>query len=173
MPDTGPSTDSSVADTSGTSESSPGSSSTAGLTRQQIRPPLRPTAVLQAAITQPSQTAHQAPHCLQDRPVHHVLRKLCQPRFQADHLHHLWQIAPGSEANPKRPSQTCPHTFPIPEADECSKAKGNCIEASCTARYQPVAIAKARRAPTRTIRGIQWCQSLCSRQAKGQYSNIQ
>ena len=55
---------------------------------------------------------------------------------------------------------------------KCSKAKGNCIEASCTARYQPVAIARARRAPTRTIRGTQWCQSLCSRQAERQYSNI-
>ena len=66
-----------------------------GPTRQQIRPPPRPVAVLQAAKAQPSQTAHQAvPHRLQDRPVHRVLRKLCQPRFQADHPHHLWQIAP-------------------------------------------------------------------------------
>ena len=65
-----------------------------GLMRQQIRPPPRPVAVLQAAMAQPSQTAHQAPHCLQDGPVHCVLRKLCQPRFQVDHLHHLWQIAP-------------------------------------------------------------------------------
>ena len=67
---------------------------TQGPMRQQIQPPARPVAVLQAAMAQPSQTAHQAPHCLQDRLVHHVLRKLCQPRFQADHLHHLWQIAP-------------------------------------------------------------------------------
>ena len=36
--------------------------------------------------------------------------------------------------------------FPIPKANECSKAKGNCTEASSTARYQPVAIARARRA---------------------------
>ena len=34
--------------------------------------------------------------------------------------------------------------FPIPEADKCSKGKGNCTEASSTARYQPVA--RARRA---------------------------
>ena len=94
VPDTGPSTNSSAADTSGTSESSPGSSSTTGPKRRQIRPPVRPAAFLQAAMAQPSQTAHQAPHCLQDGPVHCVLRKLCQPRFQADHLHHLWQIAP-------------------------------------------------------------------------------
>ena len=94
VPDTGLSTDSSAADTSGTSESSPGSSSTAGPMRQQIRPPLRPVVVLQAVMAQLSQTVHQVPHHLQDRPVRHVLRKLCQPRFQADHLHHLWQIAP-------------------------------------------------------------------------------
>ena len=93
-PDTGPSTDSSVADTSGTLESSPGSSSTMGLMRQRIRPPVRPEAVLQAVMAQRSQTVHQAPHRLQDRPVCHVLRKLCQPRFQVDHRHHLWQIAP-------------------------------------------------------------------------------
>ena len=65
-----------------------------GLMRRQIWPPARPVAVLQAAMAQQSQTAHQAPHRLQDGPVHHVLRKLCQPRFQADHPHHLWQIAP-------------------------------------------------------------------------------
>ena len=65
-----------------------------GPMRRQIRPPARPVAVLQAAMAQPSQTVHQAPHRLQDGPVHRVLRKLCQPRFQADHLHHLWQIAP-------------------------------------------------------------------------------
>ena len=65
-----------------------------GPMRQQIRPPARPVAVLQAAMAQQSQTAHQAPHSLQDGPVCHVLRKLCQPRFQADHRHHLWQIAP-------------------------------------------------------------------------------
>ena len=57
-----------------------------GPMRQQIWPPMRPMAVLQTAMAQPSQTAHQAPHRLQDGPVHHVLRKLCQPRFQADHL---------------------------------------------------------------------------------------
>ena len=62
-----------------------------GPMRQQIRPPARPVAVLQAAM---AQTAHQVPHRLQDGPVSHVLRKLCQPRFQVDHLHHLWQIAP-------------------------------------------------------------------------------
>ena len=94
VPDTGPSTDSSAADTSGTSESSPGSLSTTGPMRRQIRPPPRPVAVLRAAMAQPSQTVHQAPHRLHDGPVHHVLRKLCQPRFQADHPHHLWQIAP-------------------------------------------------------------------------------
>ena len=65
-----------------------------GLMRQRIWPPARPVAVLQAAMAQQSQTAHQVPHRLQDGPVRHVLRKLCQPRFQADHLHHLWQIAP-------------------------------------------------------------------------------
>ena len=40
-----------------------------GPTRRQIRPPPRPVAVLQAAMAQPSQTVHQAPHCLQDGPV--------------------------------------------------------------------------------------------------------
>ena len=65
-----------------------------GLMRQQIRPPPRPVAVLQAAMAQWSQTAHQVPHRLQDGPVRRVLRKLYQPRFQADHHHHLWQIAP-------------------------------------------------------------------------------
>ena len=65
-----------------------------GPMRQQIWPPVRPAVVLQAAMAQQSQTAHQAPHRLQDGPVHCVLRKLCQPRFQADHHHHLWQIAP-------------------------------------------------------------------------------
>ena len=65
-----------------------------GPMRQQIQPPPRPVAVLQAAMAQQSQTAHQAPHRLQHRPVHRVLRKLCQPRFQVDHCHHLWQIAP-------------------------------------------------------------------------------
>ena len=55
-----------------------------GPMRRQIRPPARPVAVLQAAMAQPSQTVHQAPHRLQDGPVHCVLRKLCQPRFQAD-----------------------------------------------------------------------------------------
>ena len=65
-----------------------------GLMRQWIQPPVRPVAVLQAVMAQRSQTAHQALHCLQDRPVCRVLRKLCQPRFQADHLHHLWQTAP-------------------------------------------------------------------------------
>ena len=47
-----------------------------GPMRQQIWPPARPAAVLQAVMAQPSQTAHQAPHRLQDRPVHRVLRKL-------------------------------------------------------------------------------------------------
>ena len=94
VPDTGPSTDSSAADTSGTSKSSPAPHQPQGPMRQQIRPPPRPVAVLQAAMAQPSQTVHQVPHRLQDGPVHCVLRKLCQPRFQADHLHHLWQIAP-------------------------------------------------------------------------------
>ena len=65
-----------------------------GPMRWQIRPPTRPVAVLQAVMAQPSQTAHQVAHCLQDGLVRRVLRKLCQPRFQADHLHHLWQIAP-------------------------------------------------------------------------------
>ena len=65
-----------------------------GPMRQQIQPPARPVAVLQAAMAQWSQTAHQASHCLQDGPVCRVLRKLCQPRFQADHHHHHWQIAP-------------------------------------------------------------------------------
>ena len=65
-----------------------------GPERQWIRPPARPVAVLQAVMAQLSQTVHQAPHRLQDGPVHRVLRKLCQPRFQADHLHHLWQITP-------------------------------------------------------------------------------
>ena len=65
-----------------------------GLMRRQIRPPPRPVAVLQVAMAQPSQTAHQAPHHLQDGPVRRALRKLCQPRFQVDHPHHLWQIAP-------------------------------------------------------------------------------
>ena len=46
------------------------------LERQQVWPPARPVAVLQAAMAQPSQTAHQVPHCLQDRPVRRVLRKL-------------------------------------------------------------------------------------------------
>ena len=41
-----------------------------GPMRRQIRPPARPVAVLQAAMAQPSQTAHQAPHRLQDGPVH-------------------------------------------------------------------------------------------------------
>ena len=48
-----------------------------GPMRRRIRPPARPVAVLQAAMAQWSQTAHQAPHCLQDGPVHCVLRKLC------------------------------------------------------------------------------------------------
>ena len=61
-----------------------------GPMRRQILPPPRPVVVLQAAMTQPSQTA---PHRLNEGPVHHGLRKLRQPRFQADHLHHLWQIA--------------------------------------------------------------------------------
>ena len=65
-----------------------------GPMRQWIWPPVRPVAVLQAAMAQQSQTVHQAPHHPQDKPVHRVLRKLCQPRFQADHRHHLWQIAP-------------------------------------------------------------------------------
>ena len=94
VPDTGPSTDSGVANTSGTSESSPGYSSTTGTNGQRIQPPARPVAVLQAATAQPSRIVHQVPHRLQDGPVHHVLRKLCQLRFQADHRHHLWQIAP-------------------------------------------------------------------------------
>ena len=142
--------------------------------RRQIRPPARPVAVLQAAMAQPSQTVHQAPHRLQDGPVHCVLRKLCQPRFQAGPPSpSLADSSLEVRQNPKRPSWTCPHTFPIPEADECSKAKGNCTETSSTARHQPVAIARARRAPSRTIRGIQWCQSLCSKQAERQYSNIQ
>ena len=38
-----------------------------GPMRRQIRPPARPVAVLQAAMAQPSQTVHQAPHRLQDR----------------------------------------------------------------------------------------------------------
>ena len=94
VPDTGSLADSSATDTSGTLESSPGSLSTTGPERKQIWPPPRPVAVLLAAMAQPSQTTHQAPHHLQDRPVCHVLRKPCQPRFQVDHLHHLWQIAP-------------------------------------------------------------------------------
>ena len=58
--------------------------------RQQIRPPLRPVAVLQAAMAQQSQTAHQVhPTVSKTGPVHRVLRKLCQPRFHADHHHHL------------------------------------------------------------------------------------
>ena len=93
VPDTGPSTDSSAADTSGTSDSSPGSSSTTGTDETTDTAPPRPVAILQAAMAQWSQTAHQGPHHLQDGPVGHVLRKLCQPRFQADHHHHLWQIA--------------------------------------------------------------------------------
>ena len=64
-----------------------------GPMRRQIQPPARPVAVLQAAMAQLSQTAHQVPLRPQDGPVRRVLRKLCQPRFQADHLH-LWQIAP-------------------------------------------------------------------------------
>ena len=60
-----------------------------GPMRQQIWPPPRPVAVLQAAMAQWSQTAHQVPHRLQDGPVRRVLRKLCQPRFQADYSHHL------------------------------------------------------------------------------------
>ena len=54
-----------------------------GLMGQWIRPPARPVAVIQAAMAQQSQTAHPVPHHLQDGPVHHVLRKLCQPRFQS------------------------------------------------------------------------------------------
>ena len=34
-----------------------------GPMRQQIQPPARPVAVLQAVMAQRSQTAHQAPHC--------------------------------------------------------------------------------------------------------------
>ena len=52
VPDTGPLAESSAADTSGTS------------------------AVLLAVMAQPSQKVHQAPHCLQDRPAHHVLKRL-------------------------------------------------------------------------------------------------
>ena len=65
-----------------------------GPMRQRIWPPPRPVSVLQAAMAQQSQTAHQVPHHLKNGPVRRVLRKLCQPRFQADHHHHLWQIAP-------------------------------------------------------------------------------
>ena len=43
---------------------------------QQIWRPPRPVVVLQAAVTQLSQTALPATHCHQDRPVHPVLRKL-------------------------------------------------------------------------------------------------
>ena len=94
VPDTGLSTDSSAADTSVTSRAALAPRQPRGPMRRQIRPPARPAAVLQAAMAQLSQTVHQEPHRLQDGPVCHVLRKLGQPRFQADHLHHLWQLAP-------------------------------------------------------------------------------
>ena len=47
-----------------------------GPMRQWTRPPVRPVAVLQAAMAQLSQTVHQVPHCHQDGPVHCILRKL-------------------------------------------------------------------------------------------------
>ena len=92
--DTGPSTDSSAADTSGTSESSPGSLSTTGTNETTDMASSKTSGSSSSSDGSRSQTAHQAPHRLQDGPVHHVLRKLCQPWFQADHPHHLWQIAP-------------------------------------------------------------------------------
>ena len=145
-----------------------------GPMRRQIRPPARPVAVLQAAMAQPrSDSAPSTPPsprrtstpCTEEAMSAKVPSGPPSPSL-ADSSLEVRQILRDQAGH-------CPHTFPIPEADECSKAKGNCTEASSTARYQPVAIARARRAPSRTIRGIQWCQSLCSKQAERQYSNIQ
>ena len=174
VPDTGPSTDSSAADTSGTSESSPGSSSTTGTdettdtayseTSGSSSSSDGSTESDSAPSTPPSPRQTSTP-CTEEAMPAKVPSGPPSPSLADSSLE--------VRANPKRPSRTCPHTFPIPEADKCSKAKGNCTQASSTARYQPVAIARARRAPSRTIRGIQWCQSLCSKQAERQYSNIQ
>ena len=174
VPDTGPSTDSSAANTSDTSESSPGSSSTTGTneTTDTASSETSGSSSSSDGSTESDSTPSAPPSprqtstpCTEETMSAKVLSGPPSPSLADSSLE--------VRANPKRPSRTCPHMFPIPEADECSKAKGNCTEASCTTRYQPVAIARARRAPTRTIKGIQWCKSLCSRQAERQYSNIQ
>ena len=84
MPDTGSSTNSSVADTSDTLESSPGSSSTTG-TNETTDTAYNETSG-SSSSSNGSTESDSAPstHRLQDGPVCRVLRKLCQPRFQAD-----------------------------------------------------------------------------------------
>ena len=174
VPDTGPSADSSAADTSGTSESSPGSSSTTG-TNETTDTASSETSGSSSSSdgSTESDSAPSAPPSPRRTSTPCTEEAMSAKVPSRPPLPSLADSSLEVKQNPKRPSRICPHTFSVPETDECSKAKGNCTEVSSTARYQSVAIARARRAPTRTIRGIQWCQSLCQRQAERQYSNIQ
>ena len=162
VPDTGPSTDSSATDTSGTSESSPGSSSTTGTdeTMDMASSKTSGSSSSSDGSTESDSTPNAPPSprrtsmpCTEEAMSAKVPSEPPSPSL-ADSSLEVRQILRDQAGHALTHSQ-------YQKQMNAAKQRGNCIEASSTARYQPVAIARARRAPTRTIRGIQWCQSLC------------
>ena len=154
VPDTGLSTDSSAADTSGTSESSPGSSSTMGTDEMDTASSKtsgsssssdgsNESDSTPSALPSPRRTSMP---CAEEAMSAKVPSRPPSPSL-ADSSLEVRQILRDQAGHALTHSQYQKQT--------------NAAKQSSTARHQPVAIARARRAPTRTIREIQWCQSLC------------
>ena len=173
VPDTGRSNHSSVADTSGTSESSPGSSSTTGTneTTDTASSETRGSCSSSDGSTETDSVPSTPPcprqtikSCTEEAMSAKVPSRPPSPSL-ADSSLEVLQILRDQAGHALTRSQYQKQT-------NAAKQRATVLKRVAQARYQPVAIAKAGRAPTRTIRGIQWCQPLCSKQAERQYSNI-
>ena len=159
-PDTGPSTDSSAANTSGTSESSPGSSSTTGTdeTTDTASSETSGSSSSSSGSMESDSTPSAPPSprrtstpCMEEAMSAKVPSGHPSPSL-ADSSLEVRQILRDQAGH----ALTCSQY-----QKQMNAAKQRATVQSSTARYQPVAIARTRRAPTRTIRGIQWGQSLC------------
>ena len=174
MPDTGPSTDSSAADTSGTSKSSPGSSSTTGTdeTTDTASSETSGSSSSSDGSTE-SDSAPSAPPsprrtstpCTEEAMSTKVPSRPPSPSL-ADSSLEVRQILRDQAGHALRHSQYQKQT-------NAAKQRATVLKRVAQLDINQLPLPEPGEPPTRTIRGIQWCQSLCSKQAERHYSNMQ
>ena len=162
VPDTGLSTDSSVADTSGTSESSPGSSSTMGTdeTTDMASSETCGSSSSSDGSTESDSTPSTPPSprwtskpCTEEAMSANVPSRPPSPSL-ADSSQEVRQILRDQAGHALTHSQ-------YQKQMNAAKQRATVLKQKAHLDINQLPIARARRAPTRTIRGIQWCQSLC------------